>query len=165
MEHRGIVSRIAAALALAGGAVLLATALLTTASVLLRWATSQPIKGDFELVSLGSGLAVLGFLAWGSVTRSNILVDSFTTWLPAPVNGALDAVWSLAWSATTLLIAERMARGAVDTWASNMRTMGLLALPYWWAIAFGALCFALTGIVALLAIPKLMREGASRNGP
>ena len=63
--ERGIVSRIAAALALAGGLVLLATATLTTLSVLLRWATSQPVKGDFELVSLGSGLAVLGFLAWG----------------------------------------------------------------------------------------------------
>lgn len=157
MEPRGIVSRIAAALALAGGAVLLATALLTAASVLLRWATSQPVKGDFELVSLGSGLAVLGFLAWGTAARSNILVDSFTTWLPERAKAALDAVWSLAWAATTLLIAERMARGAIDTWANNMRTMGLLALPYWWAIAFGALCFALTSLVALLTLPRLFR--------
>lgn len=157
MKQRGPVARIAAALALAGGAVLLATALLTTLSVLLRWFTSQPIKGDFELVSLGSGLAVLGFLAWGTVTRSNILVDSFTTWLPARVNGVLDALWSLAWAATTLLIAERMARGAIDTWANNMRTMGLLALPYWWAIAFGAFCFVLAGIAALLRIPRLLR--------
>ncbi|WP_240782699.1 TRAP transporter small permease [Roseococcus sp. SYP-B2431] len=157
MRERGPVARIAAASALAGGAVLLATAALTTVSVLLRWWTSQPVKGDFELVSLGSGLAVLGFLAWGSVTRSNILVDSFTTWLPARVNAALDAFWSLAWAAATLLIAERMARGAIDTWASNMRTMGLLALPYWWAIAVGALCFALAGISALLTIPRLLR--------
>jgi TRAP-type C4-dicarboxylate transport system permease small subunit len=125
--------------------------------VLLRWATSQPVKGDFELVSLGSGLAVLAFLPWGSVTRSNILVDSFTTWLPARVTGALDTFWSLAWAATTLVIAERMARGAIDTWANNMRTMGLLALPYWWAIGFGALCFALAGIAALLTIPKILR--------
>jgi TRAP-type C4-dicarboxylate transport system permease small subunit len=157
VKQRDIVARIAAALALAGGTVLLATALLTTLSVLLRWFTSQPIKGDFELVSLGSGLAVLGFLAWGSVTRSNILVDSFTTWLPARVNGALDAFWSLAWAAVVLLIAERMAQGAVDTWTNNMRTMGLLALPYWWAIAFGAFCFALAGIAALLCIPRLLR--------
>lgn len=157
MERRGLVARSAAALALAGGAVLLATALLTAASVLLRSATSQPIRGDFELVSLGSGLAVLGFLAWGSVTRANILVDSFTTWLPARANAVLDAIWSLAWAGATLLIAERMARGALDTWANNMRTMGLLALPYWWAIAFGAVCFALAGIAALLCIPKLLR--------
>lgn len=157
MEPRGLVARVSAALALAGGAVLLAAALLTTLSVLLRWATSQPIKGDFELVSLGSGLAVLGFLAWGTVTRANILVDSFTAWLPARVNAALDAFWSLAWAATMLVIAERMALGAIDTWASNMRTMGLLALPYWGAVALGALCFALTGIAALASIPRLFR--------
>lgn len=157
MEERGLVPKIAAALALAGGAVLLATATLTTLSVLLRWLTGQPIKGDFELVSLGSGVAVLGFLAWGSVTRSNILVDSFTTWLPARANAVLDAFWSLAWAGTVLVIAERMARGALDSWANNMRTMGLLSLPFWWAIAFGALCFALAGIAALLTIPKLLR--------
>ena len=155
--ERGLIARLAAALAVAGGTVLLATALLTVASVLLRWATNQPIKGDFELVSLGSGVAVLSFLAWGSVTRSNILVDSFTTWLPGRLNAAIDAVWSLAWGAVTLLIAERMAQGMLDTWRNGMRTMGLLALPYWWAIGLGAACFALTGLAALLAVPKLLR--------
>jgi TRAP-type C4-dicarboxylate transport system permease small subunit len=137
--------------------VLLATALLTVVSVTSRWLTSQPVKGDFELVSLGSGLAVLSFLAWGSVTRANILVDSFTTWLPARVNGVIDAFWSLAWAATTLLIAERMWQGMHDTWRNGMRTIGLLALPYWWAIGIGAFCFALAGIAALLTIPRLLR--------
>ncbi|MEI6161742.1 MAG: TRAP transporter small permease subunit [Roseococcus sp.] len=137
--------------------MLLATALLTVVSVTSRWLTSQPVKGDFELVSLGSGLAVLSFLAWGSVTRSNILVDSFTTWLPARVNGVIDAFWSLAWAVTTLLIAERMAQGMFDTWRNGMRTIGLLALPYWWAIGIGAFCFALAGMGALLTIPRLLK--------
>lgn len=137
--------------------MLLLTALLTVVSVTLRWLTSQPVKGDFELVSLGSGLAVLSFLAWGSVTRANILVDSFTTWLPARLNGVIDAFWSLAWAAVTLLIAERMAQGMMDTWRNGMRTIGLLALPYWWAIGIGAFCFALAGIAALLNIARLLR--------
>ncbi len=137
--------------------MLLLTALLTVVSVTLRWLTSQPVKGDFELVSLGSGLAVLSFLAWGSVTRANILVDSFTTWLPARLNGVIDAFWSLAWAAVTLLIAERMAQGMTDTWRNGMRTIGLLALPYWWAIGIGAFCFALAGIAALLTIPRLLK--------
>jgi len=140
--------------------VLLAVALLTVVSVTSRWLTSQPVKGDFELVSLGSGLAVLSFLAWGSVTRANILVDSFTTWLPARLNGAIDAFWSLTWAATTLLIAERMAQGTFDTWRNGMRTIGLLALPYWWAIGIGAFCFALAGFAALLAIPRLLKRRA-----
>ena len=52
----GPVARLATGLALAGGATLLATALLTTYSVVQRWITHQPVPGDFELVSLGAGL-------------------------------------------------------------------------------------------------------------
>jgi TRAP-type C4-dicarboxylate transport system permease small subunit len=152
-----VLRRCAEALALLGGAVLLATAMLTTVSVTLRWLTSQPVKGDFELVSLGSGLAVLGFLAWATAQRANILVDSFTAWLPARVNAALDGAWSLVWAATTLLIAERMTQGALDTFRAGTRTMGLLALPYWWAVAVGSACFALSGVIALLSAPRLMR--------
>ncbi|MCW8084434.1 TRAP transporter small permease [Sabulicella glaciei] len=149
--------RAASLLALAGGAVLLSAATLTCVSVVLRWLTSQPVRGDFELVSLGSGLAVLGFLAWGTYRRANIIVDSFTTWLPARLADWVDAFWSLVWAAVTLLIAERMARGAMDTWASGTRTIGLLALPYWWAVAVGAFCFALTGLAALLVALRLAR--------
>jgi TRAP-type C4-dicarboxylate transport system permease small subunit len=153
----GRFARLPAFLAVAGGLVLLAAAALTLVSVLLRWATSQPIRGDFELVSLGSGVAVLGCLAWGSLTRANILVDSFTNRLPARFNSVVDAFWTLVWAGVVLLIAERMAQGAMDTWRNNMRTIGLLALPYWWAIAIGAVCFALAGIVSLLWLPRLIR--------
>lgn len=147
----------ARALALLGGSVLVGVALLTTVSVALRWVTGQPIKGDFELVSLGSGLAVLCFLPWSTAQRANILVDSFTTWLPARATAAMDAFWSLAWAAVAVLIAERMAQGAFDTLRAGTRTMGLLALPYWWAIAVGSVCFALTGLIALAAAPRLVR--------
>jgi TRAP-type C4-dicarboxylate transport system permease small subunit len=153
-----VLRRASAGLAVLAGAVLLATALLTTVSVTLRWLSGQPVKGDFELVSLGSGLAVLGFLAWATHQRANILVDSFTTWVPARVNAALDGFWSLIWAAVALLIAERMWQGALDTFRSGTRTMGLLALPYWWAVAVGSACFALTGLIALLAAPRLTRS-------
>jgi TRAP-type C4-dicarboxylate transport system permease small subunit len=153
-----VLRRVSAGLAVLAGAVLLATALLTTVSVTLRWLSGQPVKGDFELVSLGSGLAVLGFLAWATHQRANILVDSFTTWVPARVNAALDGFWSLVWAAVALLIAERMWQGALDTFRSGTRTMGLLALPYWWAVAVGSACFALTGLIALLAAPRLTRS-------
>jgi TRAP-type C4-dicarboxylate transport system permease small subunit len=155
----GRLARLAAWLAVAGGMVLLAAALLTVISVLLRWLTSQPVRGDFELVSLGGGLAVLGTLAFGSAMRANILVDTFTLWLPRRVTGAMDAFWTLVWALVLLLIAERMVQGARETWANNMRTIGLLALPYWWAIAVGAACFALAGLAALAWVPRLWRGG------
>jgi len=67
------------------------------------------------------------------------------------LNGAIDAFWSLLWAATTLLIAERMWAGMFDTFRHGMRTIGLLALSYWWAIGIGAFCFALAGVAARLA--------------
>ena len=99
--------RASAGLALLAGAVLLAVALLTTVSVTLRWLSGQPVKGDFELVSLGCGLAVLGFLAWATQQRANILVDSFTGWLPKPVTARIDGLWMLVWAAVALWLAER----------------------------------------------------------
>ncbi len=159
MKPEGLLARLAAGAALAGGAVLLAAALLTVVSVLLRWLTDQPVRGDFELVSIGGGLAVLGTLAYGSAMRANILVDTFTQWLPRRATGLLDAFWTLAWALMLLLIAERMMQGAWETWANNMRTIGLLALPYWWAIAIGAACFALAGMAALAWLPRLIRGG------
>jgi TRAP-type C4-dicarboxylate transport system permease small subunit len=153
----GPVAALARGLALAGGAVLVAAALLTTTSVLLRWATSQPVRGDFELVSIGAGLAVMGFLAHGTLMRTNILVDSFTQWLPARLLGWIDAFWMLVWAGCCALLAERMAVGAAETLASGTRTIGLLALPYWWAIGLGALCFAATALAGLSWLRRLLR--------
>ncbi|WP_149537817.1 TRAP transporter small permease [Siccirubricoccus phaeus] len=153
---RGPVARLGSALALAGGAVLLATALVSTWSVLQRWATSQPIPGDFELVSLGSGLAVMGFLARGTLTRSNILVDTFTTWLPPRVNALVDAFWTLVWLAAATVLAERLLVGARETLASGTTTM-VLGLPTWWAIGLGGLCFAATALAAAYWAWRLLR--------
>jgi TRAP-type C4-dicarboxylate transport system permease small subunit len=153
----GPVPLLARALAFLGGASLLVAGFVTTISVVLRWATSQPIRGDFEIVSIASGVGVLGFLAYGTLMRSNILVDSFTSWLPRRLTGAIDAAWMLVWAALALWIAERLVLGAWDSWRSGTRTIGLLALPYWWAIGIGAVCFAATALAALWWLPRLLR--------
>lgn len=145
---RGPVTRLASVLAFAGGAVLLAVALLTTVSVLKRWLTNQPIPGDFELVSLGAGLTVMGCLAHGTLMRSNIIVDSFTTWLPRGVTRVVDAVWMLVWCGVAAVLAERLFVGARETLASGTTTM-VLGLPTWWAVGIGAACFAVTAAAAL----------------
>lgn len=140
--------------------MLLATAALTGFSVLRRWLTAQPVQGDFELASLGAGVAVLGFLAWGTVRRSNILVDSLTAWLPARATRALDALWSLVWAITAALLAERLAVGARDTWSSGTTTM-VLGLSTWWAVGFGALAFGATALAALWSTVRLLRGRAA----
>ncbi len=146
---RGAVATLGIALAAGGGAMLLATALLTTVSVARRWLIGQPVPGDFELVSLGSGVAVLGFLAYGTLARANIIVDTFTAWLPRRATQAIDRAWSLVWAAVAALLAERLLVGARETFASGTTTMAL-GLPTWWAVALGALGFAATALAALL---------------
>jgi TRAP-type C4-dicarboxylate transport system permease small subunit len=153
----GVVALLARGLAFLGGAALLVAACVTTISVVLRWATNHPIRGDFEIVSIAAGVGVFGFLAYGTLMRTNILVDSFTTRLPSRVNGVIDAFWLLVWAAVTLWLAERMALGALDTLRSGTRTIGLLALPFWWAIAIGAFCFAAASAAALWWVPRLLR--------
>ena len=151
----GSVARLARALALAGGLALLAVAALTTVSVLRRWLTSQPIPGDFELVSLGAGLSVMGCLAYGTLMRSNILVDSFTTWLPGRVARRIDAFWTLVWAGVALVLAERLFLGARETLASGTTTM-VLGLPTWWAVGLGAAGFGATALAALAWVARLL---------
>lgn len=153
----GPIPALARWLAFLGGASLLVAGCVTTVSVLLRWTTSQPIRGDFEIVSIAAGIGVLGFLAYGTLMRTNILVDSFTTWLPRRVTALIDAFWMLVWAVVTLWLAERMVIGTWDIWRSGTRTIGLLAIPYWWAVGIGALCFAATALAGLWWLPRLLR--------
>jgi TRAP-type C4-dicarboxylate transport system permease small subunit len=153
----GAIGFIARALAFVGGVSLLVAALITTVSVVLRWFTSQPIRGDFEMVSIASGVGVFGFLAYGTLMRANILVDTFSTWLPRRVAGVVDGFWMLVWAGVAFWLAERMTLGALETWRNGMRTIGLLALPYWWAVAIGALAFAMTGVAALVWALRFLR--------
>jgi TRAP-type C4-dicarboxylate transport system permease small subunit len=155
----GPIARLGLALALAGGAVLLATALLATWSVTQRWITSQPVPGDFELVSLGSGIAVMGFLAHGTLRRTNIRVDSFTGWLPRGVTRAVDAFWTLVWMAVAAVLAERLFIGAQEMLRSRTTTM-VLGLPSWWAVGLGALGFAATALAAGYWAVRLARGRA-----
>ena len=153
----GPIAHLARALAFLGGASLLVAGCVTTLSVLLRWTTDHPIRGDFEIVSIAAGIGVAGFLAYGTLMRANIIVDSFTTWLPARITGLLDAVWMLVWAAVTLWLAERLLFGTWDIWRSGTRTIGLLAIPYWWAVGIVCLCFGATGLAALVWVARLAK--------
>ena len=137
--------------------MLLAVAFMVGASVLMRWLASAPITGDVEMVQVGGGIAVLGFLAYGTLMRANIFVDSFTGWLPPRVNQAIDGFWNLVWGVIALVLAERMAVGAMEARGNGSTTMGLLGIPIWWAIGIGAVCFAATGLVALAWSGRLLR--------
>ena len=64
-------------LALLGGLVLCAMALVTTVSVSGRYFFNSPITGDFELIGMGTGIAVFAFLPFCQLMRENVIVDFF----------------------------------------------------------------------------------------
>ena len=82
-----------------------------------------------------------GFIAYGTLLRANILVDSFSNWLPRSVTQWMDAFWMLVWCLVVGVLAERLSVGAIETWRSGTTTM-VLGLSTWWAVGLGALGFA-----------------------
>jgi TRAP-type C4-dicarboxylate transport system permease small subunit len=140
--------RLGAALALTGAALSLFIAGLVTVSVLLRWATSNGLPGDFETVQMAVALAIFAFLPYTQLRRGNMLVDTFTHRLPPRIVTSIDAFWDVVYAAVASLLGWRLAVGASDAINSHTSTM-VLGLPVGWAIMG---CAAMAGLLALAAL-------------
>ena len=145
-------------LAIAGGFLMLAVAATVTVNVLLRWLFNTAVPGDIELVQIGTAVAVFAFLPLCQSRRGNIVVDTFTTELPASVRNGLDALWDLVYVAMALIIAWRLGVGAWDTIRSNTVSM-MLGLPTGWAIAACAAMAVFLAIVSVATAFRVLRSG------
>jgi TRAP-type C4-dicarboxylate transport system permease small subunit len=152
----GLLERLARALAIAGGTLMLATALMVFASVLGRWIFRTGIKGDFEMVQIATAVAVFSFLPLCQWRRGNVFVDTFTLRTPAWFNSKLDALWDIVYAAFAALIAWRLALGAFDSISSRTSSM-VLAIPTGWAIAATACMAAFLAVVTLVAAMRVYR--------
>ena len=146
-------------LAVFGGIIALAVAAVVVVSVLRRWLFSQPIPGDFELAQICTAVAVFAFLPYCQVTRGNIVVDTFTTGLPARLRGRIDALWDVVYGAAMAFVAVCLTRGTLDTFASHEVSM-VLRIPVWPGVAFGALSCAFLAIVSMATARGLLRGRA-----
>lgn len=144
----GIIGRLAFVLAVLGGVLSIAIALLVLTSITLRQTPMGAVRGDFELVQMGIALAVFAFLPWCQARRGNVMVDTFTTWLPRRVQAGLDALWDMVLAGMMALLAWRLALGGLDAMTSSTTTMVLL-LPIGPAILA---CAALAGFLALVSL-------------
>jgi len=143
-----VLDRLARLLALLGGALAVALALLVSTSITLRAFGLGGVRGDFEFVQMGVALIVFAFMPWCQARRVNVMVDSFTTRLPPRFQAALDALWEVIFAAMMALIAWRLGVGAMDAASSSTTTMVLL-MPIAPAIAA---CAGLAGFTALVAL-------------
>ena len=155
-EH-SVVARMARALAIAGGLISVATALLVTTSVTLRWLGFGSINGDFELVQIGVALSVFCFLPLTQARRGNIMVDTFTAWLPLRVQRAMDAFWDFVYAGFMALTAWCLMNGARDALASGL-TSAMLGLNLWPVFAATVLLILLLVATAVDTALQLLRS-------
>ncbi|WP_456390891.1 TRAP transporter small permease [Profundibacter sp.] len=74
--------KITRTVAYGGGFVLALIALVTVASIIGRFflfAGLGPIKGDYEIVEMGSAIAIFAFMPFAQFKRGHVVVDIFTS--------------------------------------------------------------------------------------
>jgi TRAP-type C4-dicarboxylate transport system permease small subunit len=143
-----VLYRISATLAALGGLILSAMAVLTTASVGGRWLFSEPIRGDFELVAIGTGIGIFAFLPYCQLMRGNIVVDFFMSAAPVRARTIADVVGGLMFLVIAIVLTWRLYLGGWDMHEYNELSM-TINFPRWtsFPIAFVLLCFLVVVIV------------------
>lgn len=153
---------LARAAALAGGVILLALVAMTCVSVLGRagltlsglfdlpdWTSRlRPVRGDYELIELGSAIAIFAFLPWCQLAGAHARVDLLAGRLPRWLDRGLVALWDWVMLGAVAVIAWRLWIGLQGKIASHETTF-LLQVPVWWAYAIALVFAAIAVIVAL----------------
>lgn len=149
---------LAAALALAGGMVLVGIAALTVTSVLGRKLLNRAIDGDFEMVEIGCAVAIALFLPYCQLKSGNVIVDFFTLRLSTKGRRLLDMTGCLLVTAVAALMAWRLALGGWSLYNSNDQTM-VLQLGTWWPFIVLVPCMGLLAVIGLLTAWRAYRSG------
>jgi TRAP-type C4-dicarboxylate transport system permease small subunit len=152
-----LLERLTAMVAIVGGLLALCVAALVCVSVLGRWLFAAPVNGDFEFVKMATAIAVFTYLPYTQMRRGNIMVDTFTGWMPSRAVRALDAFWDLVFAACMGFCAVGLFEGAGEAFKSGETTMQV-QLAVWPAIGLSALLCALLTAVALLTARGLLRS-------
>ncbi|MFB2532345.1 TRAP transporter small permease [Paracoccus sp. p4-l81] len=144
---------LARALALIGGAILIALIAMICISITTRALGFGPVTGDYELVELGTALAVFAFLPFCQITGAHARVDVLTHRLGPRGWALLDGLWAVALAVVMALIAWKLAEGMAGKRMAAETTF-LRQIPVWWAYA-GALPMA--AVAALIAAWSALR--------
>ncbi|MDF1608096.1 TRAP transporter small permease [Hoeflea sp. YIM 152468] len=154
----------AALLAILGGLALIAVILATVTSITgraLLWIGLGPIRGDFELVELGTGFAVFSFLPWVQINRQHASVEIITMHMSDGINRLIDLVADLLMVAIALLLTWKHWQGTLDKFAYGETTF-IIQYPLWWAYAsglVGAIGFVVISFWCLVLSVKALVTG------
>jgi len=151
-EMIGFVYRLAWWSALVGGLVLCALTLMIVASVSGRALIGfglAPVPGDFELVEVGTAIAVFLFLPWCYLRSGHATVDLLYMHMPAWGRKAVVLASDFLMLGIWLILTWKLGEGMLEK-KEYMETTFILLMPIWWAYAL-SLVGAVIGCLAYLA--------------
>ena len=137
--------RISAWFAIAGGIVLTGMVTLVVISIFGRALFSSPVPGDFEIVALGTAVAIFLFLPYCYMQKGNVAVDIFISRMPPGVQRAMDVLAATLFGSVAALFAWRSVFGVADTVRNGDISM-ILGFPVWVVHPFGVASFALLAV-------------------
>jgi TRAP-type C4-dicarboxylate transport system permease small subunit len=145
-------------LAICGGIILCGLALITALSIIGRAIPGiGPINGDFEIVAIGTGLAVFSILPWCQMARGNIVVDFFMTAAPTRAKTFFDTLGGLFYLVIASLLTWRMVFGGVDMYETAEKSM-TLNFPRWTTFPISILLMAFLVLVIAYTVGRSVAE-------
>ena len=144
--------RLARWAAIVGGIVLVALTIMIVVSIVGRSLIGlglAPVSGDFELVEMGTAVAVLLFLPWTYLKGGHATVDLLNTHLPAWARRGVLMISDLLMLAVWLLMTWKLFEVMLEK-KQYMETTFILQMPLWWAYA-ACVVGAVIGCLAYLA--------------
>ncbi len=137
------------AMAWFGSLVLVLIAVMSVASIIGRALSGfglGPVPGDFELVEVGTALAVFCFLPWTHLKRGHAVVDMLWGSYPPTMRRVLDVLADALMLIVWLLLVWRMSL-ALGEYRHNNEVSFILQMPVWWGYA-ASLPAAVVGCIA-----------------
>ena len=151
-----LIERLTGNIAMLGGMLALGVALLVVCSVLGRWLFGKPIEGDFEFVKMATAVAIFSYLPYTQARRGNIIVDTFSSWLPKRTIERIDAFWDVCYLAFMTFCAIGLVAGTTEAIKSGETTMQLQLLV-WPVIGICAALCILLAVTTLITAFRLIR--------
>lgn len=162
-----ILGELARYLAMAGGFVLAAIALMTVVSIIGRafvFAGLRPIPGDFELVEAGIAVAVFSFMPWCQFNRGHVTVDILINRFNTRVRAAFGLAGNIALSIVALVVALRLWPGLREKFAYGETTF-ILGMPVWYGYALAMVGAAFFAIVCVYTVWRSFNEVSAGSIP
>jgi len=150
------VEKLARNIAIIGGIVLFAIALMSVISIIGRVGIAiglSPILGDFELVEAGMAFVIASFMPYAQLHKSHAQVTILTDRFGVIANRIIDLISDMLMLVIALVLSWQTTLGAFDKYQYS-ETSFILQYPLWWAYGATLIGLFIWVIVALWCVEK-----------